>query len=72
MSGALLEACAKENLPLVTDCSVEGVKQSYWTAQTPSTSLRTFLLVGKKGTYQSPLNKPKQAFAKDCPKRSPE
>lgn len=74
MSGSLLETSAKENLHLVTDCSAEGgLTQSYWTAQTTSsTSLRIFLLMGKKGSCQSPLNKSKQAFAKDRPNHSPE
>lgn len=74
MSGSLLETSAKENLHLVTDCSVEGgFTHTYGTAlTTPSTSLRVFLLMGKKGSCQPPLNKSKQAFAKDCPNHSPE
>lgn len=33
MPGSLLEDYAKENLPLLTDCSVEGMStKSYWTA----------------------------------------
>lgn len=37
----------------------------------PSTTLRTFLLMGKKGSCQTLLNKSHQAFAKACPNHGP-